>query len=74
MKLCVTFSLILVSLLFGNTFCVYAENDYSLNDTIPLNEVEVVSATKTEVNRNQVPLTISVVDRKTLEESTETGV
>ena len=74
MKLCVTFLLLLAYLLFGNTFCLYAENDYSLNDTILLNEVEVVSATKTEVNRNQVPLTISVIDRKTLEESTETGV
>lgn len=34
----------------------------------------VVTATKTEVNRNQIPLTISVVNRATLEESTETGI
>ena len=50
------------------------EDVFLLNDTIPLMEVEVVSATKTEVTRNQVPLTISVVDRTILEESTHTGV
>lgn len=50
------------------------ENDPLPADTlIQLKEV-VVSATKTEVSRNQVPLTISIVNRATLEESTETGV
>lgn len=51
---------------------VYAQ-DSAINDSILLNEV-VVSATKTEINRNQIPLTVSVVNRATLEQSTETGV
>ena len=72
MKMRVT--LPLLSLLLSSAINSSAENGYSLNDTIPLNEVKVVSATKTEVSRNQIPLTISVVDQKTLEESTETGV
>ncbi|GHT77513.1 ligand-gated channel [Bacteroidia bacterium] len=64
-----------VVILSGSVFqSVYAENGYSLNDTIPLSELEVVSTAKTEVNRNQIPLTISVVGRETMEESTETGV
>lgn len=44
------------------------------SDTISLMEVEVVSVTKTEVNRNQVPMNISVIDRQTLDETTHTGV
>lgn len=51
-----------------------SENDpLPVDSLIRLKEV-VVSATKTEVSRNQIPLTISVVNRATLEESTETGV
>ncbi|GHU72438.1 ligand-gated channel [Bacteroidia bacterium] len=73
MKLRVTFSLFV--LLSASSFQrINAGESYSLNDTIPLLEVEVVSATKTEVNRNQIPLTISVVNRETIDESTETGV
>jgi iron complex outermembrane receptor protein len=65
----------LLSFLLINCFStIYAKDKPSLNDTIPLSEVEVVSATKTEVNRNQIPLTISVVNRETIDESTETGV
>lgn len=45
----------------------------SIDSLIHLQGV-VVTATKTEVNRNQIPLTISVVNRATLEESTETGI
>lgn len=47
---------------------------YHVMDTVSLMEVEVVSATKTDVNRNQVPINISVVDRETLKETTHTGV
>ena len=65
---------LLIIFLLGISSFVQAEVEYSLNDTIPLMEVEVVTATKTEVNRNQIPLTISVVDRETIEESTETGI
>jgi iron complex outermembrane receptor protein len=73
MKLRVTLSLF-AFLLTSSISGIYAENKFSLNDTIPLSEVAVVSATKTEVNRNQIPLTISVVDRETIDASTETGV
>ncbi|MDH6343993.1 outer membrane receptor protein involved in Fe transport [Parabacteroides sp. PFB2-12] len=50
-----------------------AQDSYTAQDSILLQEV-VVSATKTEVTRNQIPLSISVVDRPALQESTETGV
>ena len=43
-------------------------------DTISLMEVTVVSGTKFEVMRNQLPANISVVGRETLERSTHTGV
>ncbi len=45
----------------------------SIDSLIHLQGV-VVTATKTEVNRNQIPLTVSVINRATLEESTETGI
>ncbi|GHT69713.1 ligand-gated channel [Bacteroidia bacterium] len=53
---------------------VYAESDPFLKDTVSLKEVVVVSTAKTEVNRNQIPFTVSVVDKETLDASTETGV
>jgi iron complex outermembrane receptor protein len=53
---------------------VYAESDPFLKDTVALKEVVVVSTAKTEVNRNQIPFTVSVVDKETLDASTETGV
>jgi iron complex outermembrane receptor protein len=58
----------------GITSNVYADSDPSLKDTIPLKEAVIVSTAKTEVNRNQIPYTVSVVDRESLEASTETGV
>jgi iron complex outermembrane receptor protein len=45
-----------------------------LNDTVPLEEVVVISTARTEVNRSQVPFTVSVIGRKMLDASTETGV
>jgi iron complex outermembrane receptor protein len=53
---------------------VYAESDNYLKDTVALKEVVIVSTAKTEVNRNQIPFTVSVVDKETLDASTETGV
>ena len=53
---------------------IYAESDNYLKDTVALKEVIIVSTTKTEVNRNQIPFTVSVVDKETLDASTETGV
>ncbi|GHT01844.1 ligand-gated channel [Bacteroidia bacterium] len=63
------------ALLFGSVPLLVAENvaDIAAADTVFLNEV-VVSATKTEVNRGEIPLTISVVNREKLDASTETGV
>ncbi|MDL2282691.1 TonB-dependent receptor [Parabacteroides sp. OttesenSCG-928-G06] len=67
--LCVLFFVLLGSGV-NNSF---AHDPYGVNDSIYLQEI-VVSATKTEVNRSQIPLSISVVDRPLLQESTETGV
>jgi iron complex outermembrane receptor protein len=52
------------------TFYSYAQ---SLNDTIQLNEV-VVTGNKTEVTRNNVPLTISVINSNTIENSNESAL
>jgi len=60
--------------------CSFPFHSFALeNDPLPVDSLirlkeVVVSATKTEVSRDQIPLTISVVNRATLEESTETGV
>ncbi|MDR2683565.1 MAG: TonB-dependent receptor [Dysgonamonadaceae bacterium] len=59
---------------FGSLSLVHADDGYTIKDTVLLQTVEVVSATKTEVNRNQIPLTVSVVGREIIDESTETGV
>ncbi|MDR0833154.1 MAG: TonB-dependent receptor [Candidatus Symbiothrix sp.] len=63
------------ALLLGGVQFLFAEHvaEAAIADTVFLNEV-VVSATKTEVNRGEIPLTISVVSRETLDASTETGV
>lgn len=53
---------------------IYAEPGNVLKDTVSLKEIVVVSTAKTEVNRNQIPFTVSVVDKETLDASTETGV
>jgi iron complex outermembrane receptor protein len=63
-----------LALLFGGLSARADDNSYSLKDTVLLQEVEVISAAKTEVNRNQIPLTISVIDRQTIDESVETGL
>ena len=59
------------TLLYSN---IVPDKSYSIKDTISLNEVTVVSATKTVVNRNMVPLSVSVVDRQAIDQSTETGI
>lgn len=60
---------------FTNTFSiVYAESGLFLKDTVSLEGVIVVSTAKTEVNRNRIPFTVSVVDGEMLDASTETGV
>jgi iron complex outermembrane receptor protein len=44
-----------------------------VDSLVQLKEI-VVSATKTEVGKNRIPLTVSVINRATLDETTETGV
>ena len=53
---------------------IYAEAGISVKDTVSLKEITIISTTKTEVNRKQIPFTVSVVDKKTLDASTETSV
>nr|WP_277465109.1 TonB-dependent receptor [Parabacteroides sp. PF5-6] len=62
-------------LLSSFPFQSYALDDepLSVDSLIRLKEV-VISATKTEVSKHQIPLTISVINRATLNETTETGV
>jgi len=61
----------LVSLLFlGSNFVV---GQSLLTDTIRLEEV-VVTSSKVEVSRKNVPLTVSVIMREELEESTESAL
>jgi iron complex outermembrane receptor protein len=69
-------SFLSLALFFSGLSFVRAADDnrYSLKDTVRLQEIAVVSTAKTEVNRSQVPLTISVIDRQTIDESVETGV
>lgn len=68
-------SVLVSALLLAGVPALFAENitDATAADTVFLTEV-VVSATKTEVNRGEIPLTISIVNRETLDASTETGV
>jgi len=60
---------LLLIILFGNVINLYASKD-----TISLNESQVTTTIKTQVNRNQVPSTVSVVTKDVLEASSATGV
>jgi iron complex outermembrane receptor protein len=73
MNLRITLPLLICGLTSYLSNSVADDSNPKLNDTIPLKEV-VISATKSEVNRNQVPFNISVVGREILDESVETGV
>ena len=66
-------SIIFFFLLTGSFLNATTKEVSSLNDTIALNEL-VVSATKTAVNRSEIPLTMSVIQKQTIDESVETGV
>lgn len=46
---------------------------YSQKDTIHIDEV-TVTGTRAQVNRNNVPMTISVIDRREIEESSESAL
>lgn len=51
----------------------YTLTGYAQKDTINLNDV-VVTGTRAQINRNNVPMTISVVDRAEIEESSESAL
>lgn len=50
-----------------------AQMHYETNDTIKINEV-VVTGTQVQVNRNNVPMAVSVVNRTQIEESDESAL
>lgn len=56
-------------------FCIFLciSTVSAQKDTIGLNEV-VVTGTRAVINRNNIPMTISVVDRNTIEESGESAL
>jgi len=61
----------LLLLLFAS--CLASAQKVS-RDTILLNEITIVSTTKTQVARNQIPATVSVVSRNEIEDSGESAV
>jgi outer membrane cobalamin receptor len=61
---------ILGVLFFSNT---NAQLSFNLSDTIQIEEV-VVTGTPTKVNRNNVPMSVSVVNQATIEESNESAL
>ena len=52
---------------------IYTLTGYAQKDTINLNDV-VVTGTRAQINRNNVPMTISVIDRNEIEESSESAL
>ncbi|MDX8337677.1 TonB-dependent receptor [Draconibacterium sp. IB214405] len=50
-----------------------AQMHFATNDTIKINEV-VVTGTQVQVNRNNVPMAVSVVNRTQIEESDESAI
>lgn len=65
---------IVLFLFFGLAVSLQAKEDWKkVDSTYQINEV-VVTANKTEVARNNVPLSISVVSRKQIEESSESAL
>ena len=66
------FAIVLVGLIFGKT--TYSQtNAKTLKDTININEV-VVTGSKTSVNLNNIPLTVSVITREKIENSSESAL
>jgi len=61
---------ILIVLFFPNA---NAQLSFNLSDTIQIEEV-VVTGTPVKVNRNNVPMSVSVVTRQTIEESNESAL
>lgn len=50
-----------------------AQENETLKDTLKLDDI-VVTGTKTAINRNNVPLTVSVITQKQIEESSESAL
>ncbi|MDR2969986.1 MAG: TonB-dependent receptor [Tannerellaceae bacterium] len=73
MKKTIIFSLCAILLILPFKLQAVADDPQPVDSLVSLKEV-VVSATKTEVSKNRIPLTVSVVNRAVLDETAETGV
>jgi outer membrane receptor for ferrienterochelin and colicin len=62
----------LITLIFMQT-AISQKNMEPANDTIPINEV-VVTGTPVKVNRNSIPMAVSVVNNKQISESDESSL
>lgn len=65
-----------ITFVFSVLFCMHIladEDDHKIDTIIQLNQV-VVSATKIQVNRNSIPLSISVIEREQIEASSESAL
>lgn len=65
-----------ITFVFSVLFCMHIladEDDHKIDTIIQLNQV-VVSATKIQVNRNNIPLSISVIEREQIEASSESAL
>jgi len=71
MKVNIGFLTTILGVLFFSN--INAQLSFNLSDTIQIEEV-VVTGTPTKVNRNNVPLSVSVVNRATIEESDESAL
>lgn len=63
----------LIAIISGFTIPFISLAQGRLSDTLQLDEV-VVTATKTQVNRNNVPLTVSVINEEQIEMSSESAL
>lgn len=59
--------------LFAYVFQLSAQLHFNTDDTIKINEV-VVTGTQVQVDRNSVPMAVSVIDRAQIEESHESAL
>lgn len=69
-------SLLKISILLSSIMILFNPSLYSqssINDTVKLDEI-IVTGTKIAVSRNYVPLTVSVISQKEIEESSESAL
>ena len=65
---------ILIFTILAKSYCgISQDKPLSVKDTVNIKEV-IVTGTMTRINRNNTPLAVSVVDRKQIEEGTESAI